>query len=171
MHYFCFLLFFTHYFRDLKGALRYCALLYKDQSRWEKPHQVAEELNLYNYFNSLRKMIAYTNPYRGASFSSTQDESNAKIGFRAATSPTKNSRQNSVNSAKTRGKNLQKYDSRLSFLLKSYNQDSSLDKGSWHNMPKQIKGASLHHALEIRKVVRKKLNNLIKVHAKVSNIA
>jgi hypothetical protein len=47
-------------------ALRYCALSYKDRSKWSAPIAYAEELNPYTYFNSLRKCIAYTHPYRGS---------------------------------------------------------------------------------------------------------
>lgn len=47
-------------------ALRYCALSYKDRSKWSAPIAYAEELNPYTYFNSLRKCIAYIHPYRGS---------------------------------------------------------------------------------------------------------
>jgi uncharacterized membrane protein YgcG len=48
------------------GALRYCALTYRDKSRWSPAIQLAEEINPYTYFHSLRKAIAYTHPYRGS---------------------------------------------------------------------------------------------------------
>ena len=48
------------------GALRYCALTYRDKSRWSPAIQLAEEINPYTYFHSLRKAIAFTHPYRGS---------------------------------------------------------------------------------------------------------
>ena len=40
------------------GALKYCALAYKDKSRWGAPVPLAEETNPYTYFRSLRQEIS-----------------------------------------------------------------------------------------------------------------
>jgi CRP-like cAMP-binding protein len=48
------------------GALRYCALTYRDKSRWDAPILLAEEINPYTYFHSLRKANAFTHPSRGS---------------------------------------------------------------------------------------------------------
>lgn len=45
-------------------ALRYCAMSYIDKSRWSPEIYSAEQMNLYTYFNSLRKCVAQTRPYR-----------------------------------------------------------------------------------------------------------
>lgn len=46
------------------GGLRYSALFYRDKLCWDFAHPVAEQNNPYTFFNSLRKSISHTKPYR-----------------------------------------------------------------------------------------------------------
>lgn len=65
------------------GALRYCALAYKDRSKWTHPLSLAEQINPYTYFHSLRKSIGFTHPFRGA-LSKSSVESGAGAGRKTA---------------------------------------------------------------------------------------
>jgi hypothetical protein len=49
-------------------TLRYCALAYKDRSRWTTPLSLAEQSNPYSYFNSMRKCVSTSRIYRGVQF-------------------------------------------------------------------------------------------------------
>ena len=62
------------------GALRYCALAYKDISRWSTPLQNAEELNPYTFFSSLRQSIAFLHPNRGSQHDTPLDQHQSETG-------------------------------------------------------------------------------------------
>eukprot|EP01035_Chromulina_nebulosa_P027890 gene27890-36736_t len=55
----------TTFLEEKIKSLRYCALAYKDRSRWTPPLTLAEQMNPYTYFNSLRKCISSAQPFRG----------------------------------------------------------------------------------------------------------
>jgi len=56
-----------NYLSSRVDVLRYCALAYRDLSRWSPPLVNAEKINIYSTFNALRKRVALIHPQRGAS--------------------------------------------------------------------------------------------------------
>jgi hypothetical protein len=54
-----------NFLRKKADLVRYSALSYMDQSRWSAPILNAEQSNIYSHFNSLRRVVAYTNGDRG----------------------------------------------------------------------------------------------------------
>jgi hypothetical protein len=62
-------------------SLRYSALAYKNKSRWTPPISLAEQMNPYTYFDSLRKSISYVKPYRGTVNSNLSQFSKRQLFF------------------------------------------------------------------------------------------
>lgn len=55
----------TKFLAERIGVARYCGLAYKDLPRLSPAISAAEQTNLYSFFHSLRKAIAFGNPNRG----------------------------------------------------------------------------------------------------------
>ena len=178
------------------GALRYCALTYRDKSRWSPAIHLAEEINPYTYFHSLRKAIAYTHPYRGSRAKiyeeyvedkriAKKDKDGSRAGKRK-TSASGSVRSGGGSSSGGGGDVApapQKYglhkaastkrlsplvrlDSNLAFMLTA---DSAANTGSTteFSLSRQLKPVGLHHALDINRTAKKLAQKFIKVHAQV----
>ncbi len=165
---------------DKIGTLRYSALFYRDKLRFDYSYELAEQMNIYTYFNSLRKCIAYTKPFRGTSHGHADLSSqNNKSTSASQNSPSKSpsrptSRQQRLIQERTKA--LQIKDSRVSFLLENdggklaatvENFLVSSDDSIVYDVPKILHGLGLHRAIEMNKQAKKLLQQGIKLHAKV----
>ncbi len=173
-------------------ALRYCALSYKDRSKWSAPIAYAEEMNPYTYFNSLRKCIAYAHPYRGSlsniygdvpiTANYTTEDSVKLLASKMSGGTTtsqirgKSRARSSMSSRGSFSGKSSKRGSRQTSRMASYmvasqsaanltipNGDSLREQ-----YPKTLSVVALNHAVEINKVTKKILQGFIKTHAKVS---
>jgi hypothetical protein len=145
------------------GGLRYSALYYRDRLCWDADNQIAEQINPYTFFNSLRKSIAYTKPFRGTTRKETENIAPAIAAIKARRNQGKNS---TINGRK--GSSLHTADSRPTTSdVGKLVANGSLDTS---NFPTVLKGVGLHRALDINKTVKKFLQNCVKNHAKVSLI-
>lgn len=135
------------------GALRYCALAYKDVSRWSVPLQSAEELNPYTFFHSLRQSIAFLHPNRG----SQQDE----LFYDYSDLSTSN---NNINN-----NNRDKSSTYSSTSVANANNIWETSPAKTHSLfdtyPKRLKSVYLHRAIEINKTAKKLIEKSIKFHA------
>lgn len=162
-------------------SLRYCALYYKDKLRWDNPNPLAEQVNPYTYFNSLRKTIAFTSPFRGVM--SIAEEA-AKHLSRRAPSPKgskkpKRNEEEEQRMVKSRNKYVRHLDSRASFLMLGSVQLPSLFDAAllgeeskvfnpFTEYPRVLSPMGLHRAIEINKVAKKAMQQSMKSHAKES---
>jgi hypothetical protein len=156
------------------GALLYCALTYRDKSRWSAPIHMAEEINPYTYFHSLRKAIAYTHPYRGsrpriyddATASETVTErapaANAKL-RRTGTKSGKHKPQSNIKKLSP----LVRMDSNLAYMLTTEQHDNPAPVTEF-SYARTLKPVGLHHALDINRIAKRLAQKFVKVHAQVS---
>lgn len=163
-------------------SLRYCALYYKDQLRWDNPSSLVEQVNPYTYFNSLRKTIAFTNPFRGVM--SIAEESISHLKERKLVNAAKNAPKSTKKWGqadeeerflKSRSRKVRNIDSRASFLMSTVAMKSSIeDVGSkaeeneYSKFPRILTAIGLHRAIEINKSAKRSLQNSMKAHAKES---
>ena len=162
------------------GALRYCALTYRDKTRWSAPVLMAEEINPYTYFHSLRKAIAYTHPYRGSqlkiyeeyvedrNISKTPNSANST---RRPTSKTGKMGKHSITTSTGTGKKLSplvRLDSNLAYML-SVDHSSNPKPVTEFQLPRTLKPVGLHHALDINRNAKKLAQKFVKIHAQVWN--
>jgi CRP-like cAMP-binding protein len=162
------------------GALRYCALTYRDKSRWDAPILLAEEINPYTYFHSLRKAIAFTHPYRGSRPKIYSEQSAPAAPQAAATSPSaasgklRRDSRGKVDKSKpqpniTKLSPLMRMNSNLAFMMtveKSTNPAPMVE----FDYPRKLKPVGLHHALEINRTAKKLAQKFIKIHAQVVHL-
>lgn len=162
------------------GCLRYSALYYRDKLRWDFSHPLAEQINPYTYFNSLRKSVAFHNPFRGTKSSSESmgikpignntpfvvNTGNVNADGRAM-KPQRERRKDH------RGSMLRGADSRASFLLMT--KTDSVEGNTIANsddltadFPKTLTGLGRHRAFEVAKIVKRNSQHSAKFHAKVS---
>eukprot|EP01039_Chlorochromonas_danica_P009216 gene9216-10177_t len=165
-------------------SLRYCAIYYKDQLRWDNPNPLVEQVNPYTYFNSLRRTIAFTSPFRGVM--SIAEESLAHLKERRLVhSANKKAKAANANKGwskmdfeeeekltKSRTKKAKQMDSRASFLMSSSlrvdHQHSLVSENDYASFPRVLSAIGLHRAIEINKAAKKSLQNSMKAHAKES---
>jgi hypothetical protein len=53
-----------HFLAEKIGGLRYSALYYRDKLCWDFANPIAEQMNPYTFFNSLRKCVSLSKPFR-----------------------------------------------------------------------------------------------------------
>eukprot|EP01038_Epipyxis_sp_PR26KG_P013456 gene13456-18048_t len=177
------------------GALRYCALVYRDKSRWSAPVSLAEQVNPYTFFNSLRKTIAFIHPYRGSTITQVDNHeiSNAekiKMSIKSKQNIVSNEKNhhNSNNNINNKSKKNNNSNNRVSArmqalleqaaLFENFSSDGLNDDTSHHSMfvigddgieyPRKLETTSLHRAVEIGKIAKKLLQHYMKIHAKES---
>jgi CRP-like cAMP-binding protein len=154
------------------SALRYCALTYRDKSRWSAPIHLAEEINPYTYFHSLRKAIAYTHPYRGSrpriyddvvvvEDTEKKPTGNGKL-LRRGTKSTKLKPQSNVKKLSP----LVRMDSNLAYMLTT-EQHGNPAPVTEFSFPRTLKPVGLHHALDINRIAKRLAQKFVKVHAQV----
>jgi CRP-like cAMP-binding protein len=162
------------------SALRYCALSYRDKSRWSAPIHQAEEINPYTYFHSLRKAVAFTHPYRGSRaniYEHAQHDDMQELSHQQANggggkgkpglkhAPFSNSKLKKTASVKL--PKLTRFDSSLSILM----HDAKPTAEHAFHLPTKLKPVGLHHALEINRNAKKLAQKYIKIHAQVIDVA
>jgi CRP-like cAMP-binding protein len=157
------------------SALRYCALTYRDKSRWSAPIHLAEEINPYTYFHSLRKAIAYTHPYRGSrpriydDVTASEDAAGSKTAGasakirRAGTKSGKHKPQSNIKKLSP----LVRMDSNLAYMLTTEQHDNPAPVTEF-SFPRTLKPVGLHHALDINRIAKRLAQKFVKVHAQVS---
>lgn len=165
---------------DKLGSLRYSALYYRDKLRFDDSYALAEQMNLYTYFNSLRKCIAYTKPFRGLSQSGNEKlPPRPKSASSHSRSPSPKSSPNRLYQKfiEDRNKALQQRDTRVSFFIESnMSADAASYDGSrppssnnsYADVNRVLVGLGLHRAIEFNKQAKKVLQSSIKIHAKDS---
>jgi hypothetical protein len=182
--------FAMNFIAEKMGCLRYSALYYRDRLCWESENQVAEQINPFTFFGSLRKSIAYTKPFRGTTRQFTDIvEPDAplivaikqkKIAKRNAENPhhkmhqqpsSKNVGSSSLFAGMMMNQQQHHHDSRPvtgNSLRGSGFLDGSRSStwGDGSSAFPKLKGVGLHRALEVNKIVKKHLQNSIKLHAK-----
>lgn len=153
---------------DRLGALRYCALTYRNRPRWSIPIKSAESMNIYTTLNSLRKCIALLHPYRalktGKALAMTFDsDTNASEEGDSEL----NEGIHDVNRPNTS-------DSTKSGLGMSRREESIMGMKcvvdiSTRQVRRMISGVHLHHAEEALRISRKRSDQLSKSSAQVRN--
>lgn len=172
------------------GALRYCALTYRDKSRWSAPIHMAEEINPYTYFHSLRKAIAYTHPYRGSRpkiYDEYVEDKNIKknpVVSAVRGGPNQSVRRKSGGMENGRGSakhhkaasssnlsappphRMMRMDSNLAYMMNA-DRDANPTPDVEFQLPRHLKPVGLHHALDINRIAKKLAQKFVKVHAQV----
>lgn len=168
----------VHFLAERIGALRYCALAYKLKSRWSTPVPLAEQINPYTYFNSLRKAIALSQPFRGTETSSLS--SNIDINMKNNKPPPKSADGRSSRE-RSGSRNWVK---RLSVSVEGRRGSKSRGETPEHRITavaaflvdrvdtrgfslRKLNTVGLHHAIEINKIAKKRHHQTVKQHAKV----
>lgn len=168
--------FAMNFISEKMGCLRYSALFYRDRLCWEAEHQVAEQINPYTFFDSLRKSIAYTKPFRGTK---KLKEEEVETPIVALVKQRKAARIQKLNEPTTAGKSsylsgrkspsgrrspTHRADRPITPKTFAMNElRKTLDTSLF---PRVLRGMALHRALEINKTVKRFLQNCIKNHAK-----
>ena len=159
--------FAMNFIAEKMGCLRYSALYYRDRLCWESENQIAEQINPYTFFHSLRKSIAYTKPFRGTT--KRVPENIEPLAPVIATIKQKRAaKQNFPTKKSAFGFSEIGFDARSASSQKNNLAEDSKSSITSSILPRNLRGIGLHRAQEVNKIVKKHLQNSIKLHAKVN---
>lgn len=148
------------------GAIRYCALAYKELPRLSPAITRAEEVNVYSNFNTLRKCIAYSKPQRGKLPNTLDVINTTKIDTDVIDhKKNKNKKQVNHNSSKKIVSKIAAENRRLALEslansgIKKRNSEGSEEIRTLAAVP-------MHHALNIYRTAKKRATELVKIFAR-----
>ena len=150
------------------GAIRYCALAYKQLPRLSPAISIAEDINLYSNFNTLRKCIAYAKPQRGKLSKSTLEEEIFPSNNTTKDSFLENNKSKKKKNIESPKKTISKIAAENKRLAAEALANSGIKKRFTVTGEelRSLAAVPMHHALNILRIAKKKATELVKIFAR-----
>lgn len=150
------------------GAIRYCALAYKELPRLSPAIIAAEDVNVYSKFNTLRKCISYAKPQRGKLSKSTLEDVIPDLtNARNIAHHKKNSKKLSPKQSSPK-----KTISKIAMEKKRLAMESIANSGvktrisDNNEVIRTLAAVPMHHALDIYRTAKMRANEIVKIFAR-----